>query len=637
MTGLLKKLGLSLTALVLFVGAVEGILFAAGVTPLSDRSDPYLGFAGYSPLFVEATTDDGARVFRTADTKIDWFNRQEFPARKGEEVTRVFCLGGSTTYGRPYNDTTSFCGWLREFLTAADPKRQWEVINAGGISYASYRIVRLMEELGEYEPDAFIVYTGHNEFLEQRTYGRLLSTPEFLRDMGSLASNLRLYSLLSDIVYPTPDVLDTEIDAVLDNSIGPEAYHRDDAMRAAVLEHFRMSLERMVQIGRELGAEVIFVTPSSNIRDFSPFKSEPGSGLDAASVGVVDLLKSSITDHVQNREYEQAKALADQALAIDPKDAGVLFQRGRALLGLGELAEARRAFVEARDEDVAPLRALSSIARTVVDVASENSAGLVDFEAMMEAAASDGIPGDEEFLDHVHPSIEAHRALGLALLDQMVAMNLASPAPTWNEAVVSDITARVNGSVDESDRAWALATVARVLSWAGKQEEALGLAKRAIEINNDHHTLNQMLAVLVRNERHEEALYYAQQAARLMPDIAGVRKMNGITLSENGRSAEALQELQAAYRLDPGMTDIHYHLGVVLSDLGRVREAEEAYRTAIRVEPENAAALNNLGILHAMRGDYAEAAELFARALEVAPGHPDATRNLERARGLIGR
>jgi len=637
MTGLLKKLGLSLTALVLFFGAVEGILLVAGVTPLSDRSDPYLGFAGYSPLFVEATTDEGARVFRTADTKIDWFNRQEFPARKGHEVTRVFCLGGSTTYGRPYNDTTSFCGWLREFLTAADPDRQWEVINAGGISYASYRIVRLMEELREYEPDAFIVYTGHNEFLEQRTYGRLLSTPEFLRDMGSLASNLRLYSLLSDIVYPAPDVLDTEIDAVLDNSIGPEAYHRDDATRAAVLAHFRMSLERMVQIGRESGAEVIFVTPSSNIRDFSPFKSEPDSGLDAASVAVVDRLKSSIVDHVQNREYEQAKALADQALAMDPKDAGVLFQRGRALLGLGELAEARGAFVAARDEDVAPLRALSSIARTVADVASENSAGLVDFEAMMEEVASDGIPGNEEFLDHVHPSIEAHRALGLALLDQMVAMNFASPAPTWNEAVVSDITARVNASVDESDRAWALATVARVLSWAGKQEEALGLAKRAIEINKDHHTLNQMLAVLVRNERHEEALYYAQQAARLMPDIAGVRKMNGITLSENGRSAEALQELQAAYRLDPGMTDIHYHLGVVLSDLGRVREAEEAYRTAIRVEPENAAALNNLGILYAMRGDYAEAAKLFARALDVVPGHPDATRNLERARGLIGR
>jgi hypothetical protein len=54
-----------------------------------------------------------------------------------------------------------------------------------------------------------------------------------------------LYSLLSDVIYPTPDVLDTEIDAVLDQSVGPEDYHRDDAVRDAVLEHFQASLERM--------------------------------------------------------------------------------------------------------------------------------------------------------------------------------------------------------------------------------------------------------------------------------------------------------------------------------------------------------------------------------------------------------
>jgi len=636
MSRLIKKLTFALTVIVLFYAAVEGILFLAGVTPLNDRTDPYLGFAGYAPLFVEATTTDGEHVFRTADTKIDWFNRQAFPARKETDVTRVFCLGGSTTYGRPYDDTTSFCGWLREFLTAADPSRQWQVVNGGGISYASYRIVRLMEELVQHEPDLFIIYTGHNEFLEQRTYGRLLRTPDFMRDMGSLASHLRLYSLLSDILYPTPDVLSTEIDALLDNSIGPEDYHRDDAMRDAVLEHFRISLERMAHIGRESGAELIFVTPASNIRDFSPFKAQPSAGVDAGSLRQVDRLKESITEHLDNQEYEQAAALADQALAIDPRDAELLFLNGRVLLALGEFEEARRALIAARDEDVAPLRALSPMARTVAEVASTNSIGLVDFAGMMEKVSSEGIPGDEQFLDHVHPSIETHRMLGLAILDQMVEMNVASPASTWNDAAVSNITERVSGSVDEAARAWALATVARVLSWAGKQSEALRLAKRATEMTGDHHTLYQMLTVLVRNKRYEEALDYAQQAARLMPDIAYVRKMNGIILSDNGRSAEALQELEIAAQLDPTMTDIHYHLGVVLSDLGQVDRAERAYRTAIELEPGNADALNNLGILFALRGDYAEATDWFERAVDVDPGHQDAAQNLERARAVVG-
>jgi Flp pilus assembly protein TadD len=635
MRGVFKKSVLGLAVMLLFFFVVEAVLFVAGVTPLNDRTDPYVGFAGYAPLF-EMSTRDGEGVFRTADAKFDWFNRQQFPARKAAGVQRVFCLGGSTTYGRPYDDATSFCGWLREFVAAADPGRQWEVINAGGISYASYRVVRLMEELARHEPDLFIVYTGHNEFLEQRTYGRLLRTPEFVRELGSLASGLRFYSLLSDVVYPEPDVLDTEIDNLLDQSVGPEDYHRDDAVRDAVLEHYRLSLERMTRISRGAGAEILFVTPASNIREFSPFKAEPSAGLDAASLDRIDRLKASITEHLDNQEYDQAAALADEALAIDARDAELLFLDGRALLALGKSDEAGRALIAARDEDIAPLRALTPMARIVTEVASENSSGLVDFVAMIEKVSPDGIPGDEHFLDHVHPSIEANRMLALAIVDEMVEMNVATPAPTWNDAVVSNITERVTGRVDAAANARALANVARVLSWAGKQEEALRLAERATGMNEDPHTLYQMLTVLMRNDRMEEALLYADHAARLMPGIADVRRMNGVILSENGRSAEALQELEIAARLDPTMTNIHHHLGVVLSDLGQGDRAEIAYRKAIELEPGNADALNNLGILLAQRGDYQGAVDLFARAVEVNPGHVDAAQNLERARRLIG-
>jgi Flp pilus assembly protein TadD len=391
----------------------------------------------------------------------------------------------------------------------------------------------------------------------------------------------------------------------------------------------------MTRISREAGAELIFVTPASNIRDFSPFKAEPTAGMSTASLAQIDVLKASISEHLANQEYEQAVALADQALEIDARDAELLFLDGRALLGMGKTTEAREAFIAARDEDVAPLRALSPMARMVTEVASENSSGLVDFAAMIEQASPDGIPGDEHFLDHVHPSIEANRMLALAIVDEMVEMTLATPGPTWNDAVVSDITERVNGSVDAAANAVALANVARVLSWAGKQDEAVRLAERATGMARDPHTVFQMLTVLIRDGRREEALLYAEEAARLMPDVAEVRKTNGIMLSEDGRSAEALRELEAAARLAPNMPDVHYHLGVVLSDLGQVDRAERAYRQAIELGP-NADALNNLGILLAQRGDYRGAMAWFERAVEVNPGHPDAPQNLERARRLVG-
>ena len=47
----------------------------------------------------------------------------------------------------------------------------------------------------------------------------------------------------------------------------------------------------------------------------------------------------------------------------------------------------------------------------VLDVAASMSLSVVDFGTLAERLAPDGIPGDELFLDHVHPGVELHRAL----------------------------------------------------------------------------------------------------------------------------------------------------------------------------------------------------------------------------------
>jgi len=71
-----------------------------------------------------------------------------------------------------------------------------------------------------FQPDLFIVYSGHNEFLERRTFDKLLKTPEFVRHLGALASRMRLYSALYDVTYERDAVLPTEVEALLDRSVG---------------------------------------------------------------------------------------------------------------------------------------------------------------------------------------------------------------------------------------------------------------------------------------------------------------------------------------------------------------------------------------------------------------------------------
>ena len=39
-------------------------------------------------------------------------------------------------------------------------------------------LATLMEELVTYEPDLFIIYSGHNELLERRTYAGLIEEPQ---------------------------------------------------------------------------------------------------------------------------------------------------------------------------------------------------------------------------------------------------------------------------------------------------------------------------------------------------------------------------------------------------------------------------------------------------------------------------
>ncbi len=638
MTDIVKKFIMGCVVAIVFFVLVELILMAFGVLPLFERTDPSVGFSGYSPLFVKHTEANGEQVFKTAHNKFSWFNLQTFPVKKTDGTTRIFCLGGSTTYGRPYNDLTSFCGWLRRFLPAVDPSRRWEVINAGGISYASYRVTRLMKELAAYEPDLFIVYSGHNEFLESRTYNKLLQVPEFVRGLGVLASRMRLYSLLSDIIYPRQTVLTTEVKPLLDNSVGPDDYHRDDQMRDAILNDYETNLLRMTNIGEQSGARMILVTPASNIRDFSPFKSEPGPGLSDADVKQVHMLKRLVRSAIEEKDHIRAVSVAKNALAIDRRDAGLLYLYARALYALDRTDEALSVFTQARDEDICPLRALTPISAIVSNVAQNKNTGFIDFDHIVKQHSVNGIPGSELFLDHVHPTIEGNRLLALAIVQEMTQGGLVSPVDAWNESLITEISTNLVNSLDEKDHARALRNLSKVLAWAGKEEESKRLVNQALDIiPEDSEAHAQKGALLMQSGNKAAALEHYREAVRLNPWNARVHHDYGVLLSEFGRLAEAREEIESAIRLDPNLEKAHYDLGLVLQNLGKMRQAEAAYRTALEQDPNHAETYNNLGIVLAQSGNLRAAYDNFARALKLDPDNREAAANLARARQALDR
>ncbi len=596
-------LGLAVLALALVEGALA--LFSIGDEALYD--DPFVGFAPGKDLF-EKKTVGGREVYATRPEKLAFFNAQQFPAEKSSRAYRIFALGGSTTAGRPYDDKVAFCRWLGLYLNAMDPSRDWQAVNAGAISYASYRIVVLMKELVRYEPDLFVIYTGHNEFLEERSYSDVVHRNPALTRLQAWLGGWRFYALARRGVLAVRErgreggeTLGSEVRTRLDGWTGLELYHRDDELKRSILAHFEHNLHQMVRIARRSGARVVFVKPVSNLKDFSPFKSEHPADLGRREVERFAAHLTRGRALLADDPQAALEAFAE-ARAIDPEHAALHFYTGRAHFARRGYDAALDAFLRAKDLDVAPLRALEPIAELVAEAARRERLPLVDLPAILAARGRERfghpIPGDEVMLDHVHPDVPVHSLIAERVIAELVAAGVARRAAAWTPATRQALYDEEIAGFDRAYYAERDLNLAKVLGWAGKLEEAEAPLERA---------------------------------AAVLPDHPEVRMNLGIVYQKTGRLEAAARELERAVALDPDSPEARFNLGGVYGRLGRPEEGAAAHEQAIRLRPEYPEAFYNLGVLRSSMGAFERAAAALERARQLKPGAPEVLSHLAQA------
>ncbi len=623
-----KKLLFALAANVLFFALLELGLWLAGVRTIAAADDPFVGFAGNLPLFVQETGGDGQLWMTTAPNKLAWFNQQRFPLKKAPGTRRVFSLGGSTTYGHPYDDKVSFSAWLRELLPAASEDTRWEVINAGGISYASYRVAALMEELARYQPDLFIVYTGHNEFLEERTYGDLRRKPASLLETASALSWSRTYSLLHRLLVqperPAPgSVLPAEVDAVLDHTVGPVSYQRDDLWHEQVLAHFELNLVRMAQIARGCGAELVLVVPAVNLKDCSPFKSEHSPGLSAQQRNTFQALERQAIQSQQQSQLEEALAACEQAAQIDPRHAELQFRMARLLLALGRSGEAAAAFERAIDEDVCPLRAPAAFRDSMRQIAEQQNIALVDFDLTIKNDCllrhGHNAPGEEYFLDHVHLNIDGYRMVAVSIIECLHQRQLLGLG-TLTEEAIEQATENIYARIDRKEHAIAERNVAKVFNWAGKHEEAGRLALKALKTLPDEPECLVIGGAYLRSQgKLETAISYVQRSVEQLPDYGNSRQLLGAMLVEAGRLDEAREQFLALTRLQPEDAAAWQMVGAILAEQKQYEAALEYYHRALALAADDANLHYNLGFALAQLKRREEARRHLRQAVTLNP------------------
>ncbi len=433
------RLGAVAFGLAILAG-VEIVLRIADVGRPADHEDPFVGFRSVTPLFVPS--EDGSRL-EIAPSRHSFFRPDSFSTTKGPTELRIFCLGGSTVQGRPFSIETSFTTWLELALAAAAPDREVDVVNCGGISYASYRLGPILDEVLRYSPDLIVLYTGHNEFLEDRTYEHIKEMPEALARPLELCSRLRTFVVIREAILgvtgrskSAPDegrpVLPVDVDARLDHRGGLDQYHRDEKWRRDVIAHYAHAVRRMVETCRDAGVPLILVNPVSNLRDCAPFKSEHRDGITAAELerweGLVAEARS-----VWRSDGRRAVALLREAISIDGEYAAIHFDLAKCLDTLGDHRAAREAYARALDLDVCPLRMLEPMHDALLETARQTGTPLVDARKLISDLSDDGMPGSYWLIDHVHPSILGHRKIAEALAAKIVELGLVDPADGWEE------------------------------------------------------------------------------------------------------------------------------------------------------------------------------------------------------------
>jgi tetratricopeptide (TPR) repeat protein len=542
----------------------------------------------------------------------------------------------------------------------------------------------MMNELVRYEPDFFILYSGHNEFLENRTYAPIARLPPSLRWLLGKLEWSRGYSLLTETWWklggPRPaqrskPVLPGEVKAILDDSYGPKDYVRNDTLSREILSHYRASVTRIVSKAKRAGAGILLVSTPSNLLDCSPFKSGFSVGLTPEQERRADSSLQSGMRFFHEARFDSAIGAFESGLKVDNRHPDMLFYLGKSFYRTGDFEKAYLHLTRARDEDICPLRAFSEVPGWLDRIARKEGALYLDFNKILEEKVLEKeghrLLGNHDFYDHVHLTVENHGLLAVNIVDRLGEAGFVKPSSGW-KSHLPQVSGKVMASLDKRAYGMAMHTLAKTLNWAGKHEEAVVVAESALAVvDDDVQAIGSALYIgtaFQRKRMLDSAITYYRLALRLDTNnleanqlMAKAYFMQGafreagpflekaLSLSGNSDMDLLLKTAQAwifrkepekavpyferLARLAPENPKAQTDLAYSLLQSYQIDRAETVLRSINQRFPDNADGWSGMGEVALLRGRPAEALESFYQAVQLDPSNPRYRAHLDRLLG----
>jgi len=392
-------------------------------------------------LFIEYPADKNYLVLNPAASKRYFTNQanvttgnvEPFRKEKDTGTMRIFVLGESTTIGYPYFHNGSFHRWLQYRLMHDYPDRNFELINISLTAVNSYTVLGFAREVVDYQPDAILIYTGHNEYYGALGVGStdriggarwIVNLLLFLRQLRIVQWMTNTYEHLAGLFRShKPNTLRTRMEVM----VADEQIPYGSALYQRGIDQFRENMEETLQLLDSRHIPVFISNLVSNEKDLSPFIS-----IAADSTRFTGFTKT----YAQGKEafdkgdWATAYRSFRSAERIDGMHAQCDYYLGCLALRQGDPGQAKAWFSRAEELDALRFRAPSPMNNIIPQLAAQyKSIHLVDARSAFEARSEYGIIGDELLLEHIHPNIYGYALLSDAFYRAMKAAGMFAASP----------------------------------------------------------------------------------------------------------------------------------------------------------------------------------------------------------------
>lgn len=380
------------------------------------------GYGNDYPLFIDNPANSHYLLPRPDVVKRYFAENAEIPSVtmetnfllkvKPQNGYRLFVQGGSTAAGFPYGLGASLAGMLDKRLKSTLPEHTVEVVNTALAAVNSYTVLDLSDEIIAQQPDAVLLYLGHNEYLGIMGLGSNYtaanshaSTLIFLK-----MRKLRIFQLLQNSYASihSATALAPEEARNSRTFMAQVAKHRDISFDSnlyhAGLNQFAENLSLILSKYHKAGIPVYLATIASNILDQKPFSSPP---IEPKDYLALQKIKSALAEANQQQALDLANQLATALLPSD--NALAHFELGRLFVQLKQTSSAKHHLSMARDLDRLRFRAPGHFNNLIRHSAARyDNVVLVDVEQQLNQYSPMGLIGNNLMLEHLHPNVRGY-------------------------------------------------------------------------------------------------------------------------------------------------------------------------------------------------------------------------------------